>query len=241
MTAAREDSRLPDPKETIAGALAFARDRLGPACAAVLEDGGTQALVLSRLRQGRSLEDAVLGEIHHAAGHNPRVADEFLAFFLSDMMKLGHQRVPSSLRRFLDTGDLVQSVLGDLWEDFEKLRFETRGQFLAYLVQALRWKGSGHQQRMTAGNRREDLRVDPPAESLRALSEAPTPSSQAAAAEERERMALVLLRLPERDRELLRAFLKGESNEAIGAKLGLSPDAARMGIQRALQRARELL
>lgn len=241
MTLPREDPRVPDPKEAVAGALRFARERLGPASEAVLADTGIQALVLSRMRQDRDLEDAVLGEVHRAAAHNGKVADEFLAYFLSDMTRLGHQRVSTGLRRFLDTGDLVQSVLGDLWEGFERLHFETRGQFLAYLAQALRWKSSGHGQHLAAGNRREDLRVEQAAENLQAPAVGQSPSSQAGAAEERERLALVLVRLPDRDRDLLRGFLKGESNEEIGARLGLTPDAARMGVQRAIERARQLL
>ena len=86
------------------------------------------------------LEDAVLAEVHRVAKTDARVADEFVGYFLSDLMRLGGSALSPGLRRFLDTGDLVQSVLGDLWPELASVRFETRGRFLSYLARRLGWK-----------------------------------------------------------------------------------------------------
>lgn len=219
-------------------ARAYAESRLGPASVAYLVAPETMVLVLGRMRSGRSLEDAVLAEVFRGAARHHELADEFLAHFLADLQSLGHGRISAGLRRFLDTGDLVQSVLGDLWRDVLQVRFETRTQFLSYLAQALRWKSGNEAQRLAAGKRREDLRADLPVEE--AAGSGPRPATLAGAEEERERLALLLLRLPLRDRELLAGFLRGETHQEIGARLGLGPDAVRMGLQRALARAREL-
>jgi len=217
--------------------LKFARDKLGPASERFLSEPAAQVLVLSRLRNGDDLEDAVLAEVHRAAAGNRSVADEFLSFFLSDLMKVGHRLRSSALQRYLDTGDLVQSVMGDLWQDLFSLRFETRGRFLSYLSRRLQWKASDHSRALQAGSRREDRRLDAdPSE----LAERAAPMLDTVAEEDRERLAVLLPRLPERDRRLLQLFLKGHALAEIASEVGLSHGAARMALGRAVRRARRL-
>ncbi len=57
--------------------------------------------------------------------------------------------------------------------------------------------------------------------------------------EERERLALALMRLPERDRLIVRLHLRGEALPEIMRQTGLASEAARKALQRALLRARE--
>ncbi len=231
------EARSPD--SLAADVLRFARAKLGPGAEAMLSDPAAQVLVLSRIRSGFDLEDAVLAEVHRAAADNRRLADEFLAYFLNDLMQLGHRFRSSALERFLDTGDLVQSVVGDLWPNLQSVRFETRGRFLSYLSKRLNWKASDRARRLTAGNRREDRRVDVEPGDLNRESGDPSPSVAAAREEEREMLALAILRLPERDRRIITLFLKGASVQDIAAEVGLSYDAARMALQRAIRKARQ--
>ena len=51
--------------------LAFAHEALGPAGEELLSDAARQARVLSRLRAGLALADAVLAEVHRAASETP--------------------------------------------------------------------------------------------------------------------------------------------------------------------------
>src|SRR5438552_10182657 len=129
-----------EAREQADGILSFARTRLGPASESALRDAALQALVFSRIRSGAEMEDAILAEVHRASALDRRVADEFLAFFLEDAHRSGRSLVAANMRRFLDTGDLVHSVLGDVWQDMSSLRFETRAQFISLLAQRLRWK-----------------------------------------------------------------------------------------------------
>lgn len=221
--------------------LRFARERIGPASEQTLTDPARQALVLSRLRAGFDLEDAVLAELHGASATQPRVADEFLAHFLSDLLQMGHRMRSSAVQRFLDTGDLVQSVIGDLWPEIHGVRFETRGRFLAYLAQRMKWKASDRARALKASKRREDRRVDTAPEELGQPSGERGPLTQAAHREDLDRLVVALMRLSEKDREILTMYVKGVPLAEMAETMGLSYDAARMALQRCIRRARRLV
>lgn len=233
------ESHLPiEPAALAERARHFARTKLGPASGELLSRAEVQALVLSKIRDGRALEDAVLAVSYRAARSDPKAADEFLAYFLNDLMRMGHYLLSPGLRRFLDTGDLVHSVLGNLWKEIREVRFETRSQFLAYLSNGLRWKASGNRRKYMTWPRRT---LGGPAgveASLQLESEVPGPATAAGLSEEASRLTLVLHRLPERDREILRLYLLGAKLPEIARELDLSSDAARQALRRAIRRAR---
>ena len=67
-----------------------------------------------------------------------------------------------------------------------------------------------------------------------------SPLSAMITREERDQLILRLLRLPERDRDLITMHLRGEPIEVIARELELSRDAAYKALQRAVRRARRL-
>ena len=226
------------PEQIADAAQAFAAQRLGPRSQTVLGDPARLALAVARVtRRGQAPEDAVLAELHGQLEADPTLVDEFLAYFLSDLDRLGHGRLAPGLRRFVDTGDLVQSVLGDLWPELSGIRFESRDSFLALLAARLRWKASDSARAAKAGKRREDLRSELPAQDF-ASAETPGPATELVRAEEWQQVALSLARLPERDRDLVRGHLRGESWQELAAAYGLQPESARKAVQRALERLR---
>lgn len=229
-----------DPKKEAEAVLAFARQHLGPACERLLLEPTRLAAVIQRVRDGRELEDAVLGVVHQAAAQDRAVADEFLSWFLLDLHRIGRSFLAPGLQRYLDSGDLVQSVLGDLWPRLAGARFEDRKRFLAFLSNGLRWKAADWARRLGSARRGEDHRVALPPEELPLTAGGASPATQAGASEERERLILILARLPERDRELLRLHLQGRTLREIGTATGLSEDAARKAVQAAIARARSL-
>lgn len=231
----------PSPDCLVAEVLDFARDKLGPASERLMARPASQALVLSRRRAGDRLEDAVLRIVHRYAREDRAVANEFVAFFLGDLLKLGRPMISTGLRRFLDTGDLIQSVLGDLWGGLSTVRFETRAGYLSLLVQRLGWKASDKVRGLRRERRREDLRVSRPPEDLEIQACADSPLSAAARDEERGRLVRAMLRLSERDRLLLRHHFRGDSLGEIAAAVNLSSQSARKALYRAIRRARELL
>jgi DNA-directed RNA polymerase specialized sigma24 family protein len=236
------DSReevLVDPREVRERALAFAREYLGPASERLVADLGVQVLLVSRMRGGAELEDAVLGEVHRASADRA-LANEFLAFFLTDMLRAGKPMISVGLHRFLDTWDLAQSVLGDVWPQLGELEFQTRARFISLLSQRLSWKSTGRARELSRGKRREDKRLGKPPEELELAQTGASPPSLAGQEEEKERLVLLLMRLPERDRDILRIHLRGGGVDAIMAETGLNYEAARKALQRAIAKARRL-
>lgn len=226
------------PEQIADAARAFAAQRLGPRSQQVVADPARLALVVARVtRRGAAPEDAVLAELHGSLAEDPILSDEFLAFFLADLDRLGHGRLSPGLKRFLDTGDLVQSVLGDLWPELAELRFESRDSFLALLAARLRWKASDSARAAKAGKRREDKRAELPAQEF-AAAETPGPATELVQAEEWQQVALSLARLPDRDRDLVRGHLRGASWQELADQHQLQPESARKAVQRALDRLR---
>jgi RNA polymerase sigma factor (sigma-70 family) len=219
--------------------LAFARDELGPASERYLADAAVQVLVLAAVRRGKSVEDAVLAQVFREVRSRPDLSDEFMGYFLRGAMAGGRTQMSAGLRRFLDTGDLVQSVFGNLWEGWDDLRFETRGQFFALISKRMGWKASDKVRTLRSKRRQEDMRISKDPEDLVQPGEQGSPLELQVQREDRERLILALLRLPERDQRLLRLYLQGGSSKEIGKELGLSPAAARKALQRAMRRARE--
>jgi RNA polymerase sigma factor (sigma-70 family) len=67
----------------------------------------------------------------------------------------------------------------------------------------------------------------------------PTPSVQAAAAEDKLRLARILEELPDPYRKTLRLRLDGHESSSIAAMLGVSDDTVRQRLTRALRMLQE--
>ncbi len=221
-----------------ARAFAWAQAQLGPASAQVLAQPQVNESVLARIERGEELDSAVLAEIHAASARDAQVANEFLAHFLPDLTRAGQRLRARQLKRFLDTGDLVQSMLADAWPSLAAVRFTTRPQFLAFLSQRLRWKASDRSRSFEADKRRENARVELDEQTLSSDERRRDGLSAAVDPDDWEMLVQLIVRLPERDRRLLSAFLAGRSIDEIAADHGLSRDATRMAVQRAIARAR---
>ncbi len=221
--------------------LRFARENLGPATEHHLQDPSSQALVLSRLRSGRDLPDAVLGEAHRIARQDRRVADEFLSYFLAHARRRGTPLVSPALRRLFDTDDLVQSVLRDVWSDLIAFEFESRAQFISLLAGRLRWKAADKSRSLNTLRRSEQKRVPEAVDDLDLQDPSAPVDLIAAAREQAATVASALLRLPERDQVLLRLHLRDEPLSVICRETALEPETARKALQRAIRRLRKAL
>ncbi len=218
-------------------ALAYCERRLGPASARALRSAAGSTELARRLSAGAAHEDAVLGTVHSLARDDPELAAEFLGHFHDDILRLGHGRLSPPFRRVLDTDDLVQSMLGDLWQVLGEIRFDNRASFLSLLATRLRWKAQNRARDLRAGPRRLDRQVELPAEEI-AASPTPGPPTEAAAAEEYADAAARVERLSARDRLLLQALLAGKTLDEIAAECGLEREAARLAVKRAVERSR---
>ena len=221
----------------------FARARLGPASAELLGDVAVGEAVRARIGKGLAVEDAVLAEVFGRAGKERELAGEFFGYLLGDVVAL-RTLLPArsaGLQRLLDSGDFVQSVLGDLWPALGTLEFRTKGQFLALLAQRFQWKVADRQKGLECQRRREDLRVEVALEGLGVATGEMGPLSEIASQEEAARLAGAISRMGGRDRELLRLHLQGRSVEAIAAEVHLGIDAARKALQRARERVKTMI
>jgi len=219
----------------------FARDRLGPSSAALLSTAQARAALEKRLRDGADLEDAVLGVVHEAAGQRSGLAGEFLAYFIGDVLRLGHHRISAEMRRHLDSGDLVQSVLGDLWPRLREVRFESRASFLALLRMRTGWKAIDKVRAQGAIEGDEERREELAEVGKWMPDGSPTPLEHVEARDDLDQLVLVLMQLPDADRRLLTMQLKGWSVERIAGEVGITRSAARKSLYRARQRAQEFL
>lgn len=221
---------------------AWACKRLGPSSERRLADADTQREVRRRLESGAELEDAVLGALHGCIADDPRVADEFAAFFMLDLMQMGRLSMSASsrLRRFLDTGDLVISVFGDMWGDLAELEFSSRAQFTSLFARRMSWKAADQARQLATQRRAEDKRVPQQPDELDLTDNVSSTPAHAIRREEHERLILLLLRLRDKDRKLLTLHLKGKSIDDIAHELGLTYHAARMALKRAIDQARAL-
>jgi RNA polymerase sigma factor (sigma-70 family) len=231
-----DESAIQDPAER--EIVEFAQARLGRASLHHVSSPEVMASIVARRRPGISLEDAVLAEIHAGLPGHRALADEFAAYLLYDLMKMGSNSMTasSSLRRFLDTGDLVLSVFGDLWHDIPAVRFESCAQYKTLFAQRLNWKAASSARRFTRDRRSEQHRVpESPDELDVAGDDGGAPLAAAIREEERARLILILLRLNDRDRQILTLHLKGLSRDEIAQRLGLQYDAARKALGRATE------
>lgn len=224
---------------TLAEARLFAERSLGPASAAWLASEEAGKRVEARAGQVE-LRDAVLGELHRGACTDRRIANEYMAYLMADLEKLGESILARGRHRRVERVDLVQSVVGDLLPRLPEVRFETMPQFLAYVANKMRWKAADRCRQRRAAERR-DARVGQERWDQRggAAAEA-EPIEPLAEREERERLAAVLDRLPAREAQVLRLALRGREVSAIASALGISSAAVYKALQRATARARKL-
>lgn len=214
----------------------FALEELGPASVELLQQGKTTERLLARVEHGFRIPDAVLAEVHRASRVDRHLANEFVSYFLQDMLRVGSGALRAGLRRYLDTGDLVQSVFGDLWDDLADMKFESRARFISLLGRRLQWKAVDHARR--SGNHGEALGSEDQAGIPSAEC---GPATQLELSEEDELLALVLHRLGERDQRLLRLRLKGRTTEEIAGAENMEVATARKALARALERAQGLM
>lgn len=143
------------------------------------------------------------------------------------------------LRRALDSEDLAQEALAALIDAAPGFRGRSWGEFIAFAGAVLDRTIQG-QARRNGAECRDPGRVDPAPPSELTPGRGPTPSAELASEEDRRRAHALLESLPAAFREPLRLRLHDRSYEEIAAASGISAEAARQRVSRALRMLREL-
>ncbi len=221
-------------------ALAFTTEFIGPHSAEVFQTSAGAAQLNQELsRNLGEPADAALRVIHSLGQGDRGLVDEFLGFFFSDLLRLGSGKVGQRLRSMLDTQDLVQSVMEDVWSDIAKLEFRTRGSFLSLMSQRLEWKASDRGRMQTRDCRREDKRVEMP-EQLLPLS-VDGQLTQMGDDEDKQKVWLHILRLAEPERTVMTHHMQGDSQKQTATAMGLEEAEVRRAFDRGLYRLRREL
>jgi RNA polymerase sigma factor (sigma-70 family) len=141
------------------------------------------------------------------------------------------------LRRWLDSMDVCQSVLGNFFVRAANGQFELDRpeQLISLLATMARNRVTNHALKEQAA-RRDQRRVATTAASEASLIDpAPDPSD---AVEGRDLLDAVQERLSDQERALAEQWATGDPWAEIAARIGVAPDALRVRLARALERVR---
>ena len=140
------------------------------------------------------------------------------------------------IRNSVESMDVFQSLMVDLLDREQRADLKSPEDLKRYLLRAVENKVIDALRRLTA-QRRDERRNEPvPADEMDLAADESTPSSLAMRRELIERIGRSMTR---EEREIYDLTLEGLDWPDIGRKLGKSPDAVRMKLNRALQRIRE--
>lgn len=163
-----------------------------------------------------------------AQGGDEQARNDLVARYLPRLERWASRRLPLGLRTMLDTGDIVQEVMMAALRRLETIEVRTDRAFEHYLKRAIR-------------NRIVDIYRRP--RRMREVVDEALPASEPSALdavigqEALERYDAAMEQLSESDCQLIVMHTELGMNAAkIGEELGKTPDAARMGLARALKR-----
>jgi DNA-directed RNA polymerase specialized sigma24 family protein len=198
-----------------------------------------------RQADGGEVSDLVLGTVFDALKRGDgemELAEEFFKFLIPHAEARSHGRVAPDFKRHLESQDLANSVLGNIWSDVDKLEFTTFPQFLAMVIQRLSWKASNRGRDLRRKKRSEDARVDLDVGEMGDLRGEQSPITELVRAEDVDLFIKTIMALPiERERKLIMDHLEGRSIAEMAETHGLEVESARKALNRALKHAREHL
>jgi len=241
--AARAESPLPNDDRI----LSEARTLLGPHTAEALRRAGRTHVVRAETDGGLSLEDALLKTAHGLLADDCYVENEFAQLVLRLALQSAHHQLSphNPLRRWLQTGDIVDSVFVKLWPDLPSLEFRTKRQFVALLGKRMGFKIKDklkeHAAKKRSSDRRDERSVElvPPDEYSHPASVV-DPERAAERRDQLQRLYAQASILNDRERRILFALLAGKADAEVATAEGLQAPAARMAITRLIRKLRDM-
>jgi RNA polymerase sigma-70 factor, ECF subfamily len=174
--------------------------------------------------------------LQRASQHDPAAVATLLEQHLPALRAFVRLKAGPSLLAKESCSDLAQSVCRDVLEHAERFRFGGEAEFRKWLFTTAMRKIADRAEHWRAGKRdarREHGGLEE--EELRGLHGIYTPSGQAAAREELQRMEAGFAQLaPEKQEVILMARLMGLSHAQIAQELGKTEVAVRSILSRAL-------
>mgnify|MGYP001210814373 CR=1 FL=1 len=170
--------------------------------------------------------------------------EALFARYRERVLAIARVRLSAGLRRHFESGDILQEALLEAVRGLDRFEMRDESSLIRWLAVLVERRIAAQARALRAVKRAQpEAGGDPAAEGRERATLEPSPSAEAVAHEEGERVQAALAEMEERHRELilLRDYA-GTSWEAIASELGLpSPDAARMLHARALVKLGALL
>ncbi len=224
---------------------AFAARELGPASYRLVQTERGKEDLRRRHEEGGEISDIVLGLVFDALKRGDgeqELGEEFFKFLIPHAEARSHGRVAPDLKRHLESQDLSNSVLGNIWSDVDKLEFTTFSQFLSMVIQRLSWKASNRGRDLRRKKRSEDARVDLDVGEMGDSRSERSPITELVRAEDKELFEKTIMALPiERERKLIMDYLDRRTVPEMAETHGLEVESARKALRRALNHAQEHL
>ena len=168
-----------------------------------------------------------------AQAGDEQARNDLLARYLPRLEAWASRRLPLGVRSMLDTGDIVQEAIIATLRHLDRIEVRTDNAFEIYVKRAVRNRIIDIYRRPK--RMRQELNDALPAPQPSALDEVIGHQAQ-------ERYEAALEALSESDCQLVVMHAElGMSTGQIAEELGKSPDAARMGLKRALKRLAEAM
>ena len=180
--------------------------------------------------------ETTLDLIVRVHGGDPHALDELIERYLPELRRWLSGRLPGWARQGIDTDDLVQDTLIQVFRKISTFEYRGDGALLAYLRQAL--MNRLRNQVRNAGRRPQPEEVD---ERLEASSVSPLEAAIGSQALQAYEAALNSLDPPDREAIIARIEMGLTYPELARALDKPSADAARMAVTRALVRLTEQL
>ena len=196
-----------------------------PTCICWLDGDGAR-LIEAHLRTGEGERDAVLFALHEGARtvSNPQLQEALSSAFWNHFAGL--------LRRIAGVHEhsieALESALGVVWLDRQRLDFRNERQFLAYLRRRMRWRAQSQRRSSSAASLDNLALMDP----------GPGPATHVRQEMERSDLRTRIDALPDRERTLILGRLAGKPLDQQMKELQLSESTYRRLLRKSLDRLR---
>ncbi len=185
--------------------------------------------------------DAEISELlDRASAGDDEAIGEMIQRFEPEIRLIARRQLGASLRPYVDSMDLAQSIHRDLLVGLRdgKFEFSSKGELLAFVSSLVRWKAARHwrkhrrQQRESGSNLATDGMVDV----IVSLQARENPEFDTADLDQIEHL---LNQLDDAERELIVLRLEGYSTAEVARQLNINPDVTRVRLSRLRKRLRD--
>lgn len=175
--------------------------------------------------------------LDRASAGDDTAIGEMIRRFEPEIRLIAHRQLGSSLRPYLDSMDLAQSIHRDLLIGLRdgKFEFSNKGQLLAFVTSLVRWKAARHWRKHRRQQRQSGVR--PASDGLAdVVVSLQAKENSDFSPTELDQIEFLLKQLDPADCELLSLRLEGHTTAEVARLLQVNPDVTRVRLSRLRKR-----